>query len=101
MTDVAMWDLVVGFVSATFVLPILQQPRWSTPMRAGITFAYSVLVGIGVVYFTGGFGHPGTGRGVVASILLVLVSAISTYHGFAKPTGIAPTIETATSPSRP
>lgn len=98
MTDLQMWDLLVGFISATFILPIIQQPRWSNPMRAGVTFVYSIIVGAGIVYFTHGFHADGTARLTISSILLVLVSAISTYHGFARPTGIAPTVEVSTSP---
>lgn len=100
MTDVAMWALVVGFVSATFVIPVLQRPTWKPGLRAAVTFAYSVLVGAGTVFFTGGM-QPGAlqnPRVMATTILLVLVTAISVYKGFAQPTGIAPAIEHATSP---
>lgn len=100
MSDAAMWALIVGFASATFVLPVIQRPTWAAGTRAAVTFGYSVIVGLGTVYFTGGLDrtdlrHP---RETLAAILLVLVSAIATYKGFALPTGIAPAIEAATSP---
>lgn len=96
MTDAAMWALVVGFVSATFVLPVIQQPSWNARVRALVTFFYSIAVGLGTVFFTDGFG-VGI-RPIASTILLTLVTAISTYKGFAQPTGVAPAIEASTSP---
>ena len=101
MSDLQMWDLVIGFLSATFVLPVLQQPHWTSRARALLTFAWSILCGAGVTYLGGAFSHLGGagGRAVVSSVLLTLVAAVGSYKGFAKPTGIAPAIEAATSRS--
>lgn len=96
---VQMWELLVGFISATFFLPLIQQPKWSNGVRALITFGWSVVAGLGTAYFSGGFTGTHDVRTGVTAILTVLISAIATYHGFAKPTGIAPTIEKASSPS--
>ena len=93
-----MWELLVGFLSATFVLPLIQQPRWSNGVRALITFAWSILAGLGTAYFTGAFDGVSDVRTGITAVLTVLISAIASYHGFAKPTGIAPAIEAATSP---
>jgi biotin transporter BioY len=90
-----MWSLVIGFVSATFIIPILQQPHWSSRTRALLTFAYCIVVGIGNVFFQGEFDL----KNLATSILLIFVSAIATYKGFSRPTGVAPAIETATSPN--
>lgn len=98
MSDLMMWDLIVGFLSATFVLPVIQQPAWSSARRAAVTFVYSVLVGLGIAYFTGAFANLGDVKSAVTSVLVTLVAAIATYKGFAGPTGIARTIEGATSP---
>jgi hypothetical protein len=100
VSNAAMWALIVGFISATFVLPVIQQPRWSPGFRAMVTFLYSIVVGLGTVYFTG---WPAALnwhqlRPLASVVLLVLVSAIATYKGLAQPTGIAPAIESATSP---
>lgn len=100
MTDLAMWNLIVGFLSATFVLPIIQQPAWSAAKRAGVTFVYSVIVGLGIAYFTGAFDHVSDVRAGITSVLMTLIAAIATYKGFAQPTGVAGAIESATSPSR-
>jgi hypothetical protein len=98
MSDVQMWELLAGFISATFLLPLIQQPRWSNGVRALITFAWSVAAGLGTAYFSGGFAGTHDLRTGVTAVLTVLISAIATYHGFAKPIGIAPTIEKASSP---
>lgn len=98
MNDLMMWNLIVGFLSATFVLPVIQQPSWSASRRAAVTFAYSVLVGLGVAFFTGAFSHLDDVRAGVTSVLLTLIAAISSYKGFAQPAGVAPAIEAATSP---
>ncbi|MFF5296551.1 hypothetical protein [Paractinoplanes globisporus] len=99
MSDVETWSLVVGFLSATFVIPVLQQPRWPTRRRAWLTFAYAVLVGGAASWYFGelDFTTLDGPRSLVAAILTVFVSAIATYKGFAKETNIAPLIEKATS----
>ncbi len=99
MNDLAMWNLIVGFLSATFVLPVIQQPKWSAKTRSAVTFLYSIVVGLGVAYFTGAFSHVDDLRTGVTSILWTLIAAISSYKGFAQPIGIAPAIEAATSPT--
>jgi hypothetical protein len=96
--DLAMWNLIIGFLSATFVLPVIQQPTWSARTRAGVTFLYSIVVGLGTAFFTGAFDHLADVRAGVTSVLLTLVAAISSYKGFAQPVGVAPAIEAATSP---
>ncbi len=99
-SDLAMWNLIVGALSATLVLPVIQQPGWSPRLRAAVTLIYSIVVGVGTAYFTGAFEHLADARAGVSSVLFTLVAAITTYKGFAQPTGIAPAIEAATSPGR-
>jgi hypothetical protein len=96
-----MWELIVGFLSATFVLPIIQQPRWSAGLRAMVTFVYCIVVGLITAYLVGVFSSLDDFRDGVSAVLLMLVTAIASYKGFAQPTGIAPSIERATSPSTP
>ncbi len=98
MSDLQMWELIVGFVSATFVLPIIQQPAWSSRKRAIVTFIYCVAAGLVTAYLTGAFAGIRDVRTGVSSVLLMLVTAIASYKGFAQPTNIAPAIEAATSP---
>lgn len=98
MDDLTMWNLIIGFLSATFVLPVIQQPTWTAGRRAGVTFAYSIVVGLGTAFFTGAFDTVHDVRAGVTSVLLTLVAAIASYKGFAQPTGVAQAIESATSP---
>lgn len=94
LTDAAMWAIIVGFLTPP-VLSIIQQPTWATHVRAVLTFIWCAVAGAGTAYFTGAF----NGRSVITCILLVLVSAIATYKGLWKATGISPAIESATSPN--
>ena len=86
---------VIAFLSATFILPVIQQPGWSTKLRAGVTFIYSLLVGLLTAWVAGDLDLANA----TTSVLTVFTLAIVTYNGFAKPTGIAPAIENATSSS--
>lgn len=99
MGNLAMWNLIIGFLSATFVLPVIQQPNWSAAKRSGVTFFYSIVVGLGTAYFTGAFASLTDVSAGVTSVLLTLIAAISSYKGFAQPTGVAAAIESATSPN--
>ncbi len=101
MTDTMMWNLIVGFVSATFVLPVIQQPRWTEKTRSAVLFGYCVIVGLVSAYLTGAFALVNDIRAGASSILTVLVAAVASYKGFAKPIGIAPSIEAATSGASP
>lgn len=96
MDKLTMLNLVIGFLSATFIIPIIQQPRWSAQVRSWITFAYSVVVGFLTSWVTGELSL----KDIATSVLVVLITAIATYKGFAKPTDIAPKIEGATSPGQ-
>lgn len=84
---------VIAFVSATFVLPIIQQPKWSAKTRSLVTFLYSLLIGALTAWASGDF-DPAN---VAASVLSVFTIAIAAYKGFAQPSGIAGSIENATS----
>ncbi len=90
--NLTMWSLIVGFLSPV-VISIIQQPSWQRPLRAVVTFLWAVIVGAATAYFSDEFG----GRSIVSSVLFVLVTAIATYNGLWKRTGIAPAIEGATS----
>ncbi len=98
MPDLQMWELIIGFLSATFVLPIIQQPRWRAGTRAIVTFVYCVVAGLVTAYLNGAFSAVSDLRTGVSAVLFMLVTAIASYKGFAQPTQIAPAIERATSP---
>ncbi len=98
MNDLAMWTLLVGFISATFVLPVIQQPAWTEKTRSAVTFTYSIVVGLGTAFFSGHLDEVDwhNARVAASAVLMVLVSAVASYKGFAKPSGVAPGIEAAT-----
>lgn len=97
MTDIEMWSLLVGFASPV-AIGVIQQPRWSDGARASVAFVFCAVVSFITYVLNGGELKVGNWREVVTSILIVLVSAVSTYKGFWKPTGIVPGIEVRTSP---
>ena len=93
MSDLVMWSLILGFVSP-LIIAVIQQPKFHEGARAIITFLYCVVVGVGTAFFEGRL----TGQRAITSVLIVLVSAITTYRGLWRPTGAAPAVEAATSP---
>lgn len=94
VTNLAMWSLIVGTLMPP-VLALIQQPRWSNTVRSVVMVIASIVVGAGTAYFEND--QVFVGKSIVQSVLTVMVAAIATYHGFWKPTEIAPTIEKATS----
>ncbi len=101
MTDTEMWSIVVGFVSATFVLPIIQQPRWSSRTRSLVTFAWCLVAAAGTAWTTGAFAAATDARSWITAFIGVFIGAITGYKGFAQPTGWAAKLERATSPAIP
>lgn len=93
MTQLQMWSLIVGTLMPP-LMAIIQQPKWSQPLRSLVMVGSSILVGAGTAFFEDGQNFHG--KTILQSVLVVAVAAIATYHGFWKPTGIAPKIETAT-----
>lgn len=93
MTNLAMWNLVSGFISSIFIIPILMQPKMSKQLRSAVTFLYCVLLGLAVTWLAGNF----TVRDLVTSMLLTFVSAIGTYEGLSSKLDITKQIEARTS----
>ena len=91
VTDAQMWALIVGF-GLPLLVAVIQQPRWSNPIRVAMSVATAIVAGAGTAYFSGEF----TGRGIVSCVLVVLVASIATYQNLWKPTKIAPLIEAKT-----
>jgi len=88
MTDAEMWAMVVGFLLPP-VIAVLQKSSASEYLKTTLAFAVCMLAAMGNIYVTGEY----EGKKMVTVALITLVSAISTYKGFWKPTGIAPYIE--------
>ncbi len=96
MSDLLMWSAIVGFVAPP-VVALVQQPSWTRPVRAIVTLIFCLILGAGTAYFNGAL----NGRNWISCVLVVFVAAIAAYGGFWKPTRIATSIETATSPNTP
>ena len=94
MSDLEMYSLLLG-AFLPLAIAVVQQQGWSDRLRAVVSFLISAAAATGLVYFQGDF----TGRRLVSSVLLVLVTALATHRNFWKQTGITPAIEEATSPS--
>ncbi len=93
MTDLQMWSLLMGSLLPP-VIAVVQQPRLPQYARALITFAICVVVGFMTAYLN----HDLGGRPVTSAILLVLVTALTTYRNLWSKLGITQAIEDATSP---
>ena len=100
MTDYQMWILVAGFLSPP-VLAVIQQTKWDKKLKSVVTFLWAVILGGIGSYLHGDV----NGKTWVSTTLIILVTAIATYHGFWKPTNVADSIESRTnigsSPSSP
>lgn len=91
MTDYEMWLLLVGFF-LPLAISVIQQQGWSDQLRALVAFAMCAIAGAGTAYFQGDF----TGKRVISGILIVAVTALTTYRNFWKPTGTSPLVEEKT-----
>lgn len=96
-----MWSLLVGAIFPP-ALALVQQERWSSTIKAIVAFVGCIIVGLGVTYFAGQLVFDRTDtQHIITNCLIVLVSALTLYESFWKQTGIAPSIEHATSPTSP
>lgn len=98
LTDAQMWQVIVGFLSATFLIPMVQQRRWSSGLRSFVTFAWCLGAAMVTTYVQGGYAHLKSPHAVMSAMFFVFVTAIGAYKGFAQ-YHIAPAIERATSPA--
>ena len=93
MSNAAMWALIVGFF-LPHVIAVVQQPDWSAGLRSVVTFLACLGAAVGTVLIQN---DGWSWHDWVSSSLLILVTAIATYKGLWKPTGIAPAVEASTS----
>lgn len=93
--DLFMWTLIVGFFTPP-VVAVIQQPKFSDAAKAVVTFLFCMLTAGVTVWLEGRL----TGQRFVTAALIILVTAITAFKGLWKPTGVAPAIERATTPSQ-
>lgn len=92
--DTVSWGLIFGVVTP-LLTSLVQQPKWSSGLRAVVGALVSVLVGVGTCLANGDIHN---GQTVLSTIAVVLVAAQATYSQLWKPTGVSPALESATSP---
>lgn len=94
LPDLVMWSGLVGFGMPPLVA-IINQATWASWVRAIVTLLLCVAAGAGTAYFDGNL----TGQRWTTAALIVATAAIASYRMFWRPSGIAPGIEAATTPS--
>lgn len=80
-SDVSMWAAVAGFLSGTFVLPLINVRRWSKLTKSAVIFAWCAVVGLVSTWLAGGFDKAHDARSAATAVLLTLVAAIAMYGG--------------------
>lgn len=91
MNNLAQWSAIVAFL-VPLAVSLLNQKHWPAQLKAVLFFGVSVVAAAGTAYFQGDF----TGKRWLDSALIVVPAAAAFYHGFWKPSSIAPAIEEAT-----
>ncbi len=92
MSNLTQWSAIVAFF-VPLVVAVLNQEKWSAQVKAIVFFAVSLVAAGGTAYFQGDL----TGKRWLDSALVVVAAGAAYYHGFWKPTDVAPTIEKSTS----
>jgi hypothetical protein len=91
MSNLVQWSAIVAFVLPP-ILAFLIQSKWSARVKAVVFFGVSIIAAGGTAYFQGDL----TGKRWLDAALVIVSAAAAFYHGFWKPTTIAPTIEERT-----
>lgn len=92
MSNLTQWSAIVAFF-VPLVVALLNQEKWSPQIKAAVFFVVSIVAAGGTAYFQGDL----TGKRWLDSALIVVAAGAAYYHGFWKPTAVAPTIEKSTS----
>lgn len=92
MSNLAQWATIVAFF-VPIVVAFLNQKRWTAQTKAVVFFVVSLIAAGGTAFFQGDL----TGRRWLDAALIIVAAGAAFYHGFWKPTGVAPEIEERTS----
>ena len=95
--DITLTGIVVGSLLPN-VIAIVIQPSWRSEVRGLAAFGVCVVAGALIALLQG---ELGDGRQVAASVVAVLVTSQVLYQALWRPSGIAPSVERATSAGRP
>lgn len=91
-TNVLMWGAIVGFLMPALIAAINRR-MWSSAAKAVCAFVLCIVAAGVTAFLTGDFDDTDD---LVTAALAVFGAAITTYHFWWKPSGIAPKIEAAT-----
>lgn len=93
LSDQLLFSTILGAILPLLIAAIVQR-RWSKAVKATVALIVCAVGGVGVAYYQGVLDAGNIGR----SIMLVAIAAKSLYESFWKPTGVAGSIEAATTP---
>lgn len=96
MSNLVQWSATVAIL-VPIIVALLNQRNWSPQVKAFVFVVVSIIAAAITAYFQGDL----TGHRWFESALVIVPAAAAFYHGFWKPSGIAPGIEKATSAPPP
>jgi uncharacterized membrane protein (DUF441 family) len=91
VSNLAQWAAIVAFL-VPIVVSFLNQTGWPSWLKATVFFAVSLVAAAGTAYFEGDF----SGKRFLDAALIIVAAGAAFYHGWWKPSGIAPLIEQKT-----
>lgn len=94
LTSLALY-LLTSSIVAPFVTMLINRPTWSRGVRQGVAAVISIVAAVAVLMLTGGVDSLLQGA---TSVLMILGVSTVAYEAIWKPTGVAESVETATSP---
>lgn len=94
LDDTVSWGVFAG-VFTPILVSVAQRSTWTGLTRTLVGIGISIVIGILTCLADGTFTHTKTLLATVAAVTLV---SVTTYHGLWKPSGVAPKIESATTP---
>ena len=95
MDDLTLWSTFIGAVLPPLIA-LVNQARWSPAMKFIVAVLTSIITSAVTVWLKNEFNPHNWFR----SALVIALAALTTYHVAWKPSGIAPSIEVATSAHR-
>lgn len=92
MDKLTMWAAIVGFLMPP-AIALITQTQWAKPLKGLVAFALCLIAAAVTVWLSAEW----DGGDYVKTAMIVFAAAVGTYHVWWKPSGIAPSIEAATS----
>ena len=90
--NAALFAIIIGFALPALIA-FVNQSTWSSQLKGIVAFISSVIAGAGTAFFAGQW----NGEDIVRSVMIVLIMSQIAYVTFWKGSGIAKSIEQATS----